>query len=245
MFRSKAMPGLPLLCYLGLILLVSCKSLPEAEKPSPDMPDLHPTYLRYVDSDGFDGLLEIALVNQDPVIVVHTGHAQPDWDGRLNAWIAAWNRGGQHGPRKPSRRASGSAEDEEVPPRITRGQAAIPRVDGESIREFRLLVSGLLDRAEEAANNGAAWWVEERARSRRVSLLKPYSLRFHKDEADQIQLVFFHGSYSSYYPRYMQLLMQKQHLEQEEWTRSIECSCCKVRHRGEAVDQLMNRNPTQ
>lgn len=69
------------------------------------MPDITPTRLDYVDTDGFDAVLENALVNQDPVIVVRTRRSRPDWDGRLNAWIAAWNRGGSGRPRG-ARRAS-------------------------------------------------------------------------------------------------------------------------------------------
>src|SRR5205807_7926716 len=120
--------------------------------------------LDYTDNDAFDALFEAALVNQDPGIVVRTQRQTPDWGARLNAWIAAWNQGGRS--------------------RSARGQAALPRVviDGDSIREFRLLVSGLLDRIEEAAQAGSAWYSDQRQRSRRIALLRPYNLRFHKGE---------------------------------------------------------------
>lgn len=211
----------------AVVALTSCRAFQTLpDHAPPDGPDITPTRIDYVDSDGFDAVLENALVNQDPVIVVRTGRPQPDWDGRLNAWIAAWNRGG-HNSRRSGRRAEGEAP----PPRTARGQAALGKVplDGDSIREFRLLVGGLLDRTEDLAQSSASWWAEERARSRRVGLLKPYSLRFHKDEDDLIQLVFFHGYYASYYPRYVQLLTRAAALKMEEqqWTRSLECSCCK------------------
>src|SRR5262245_19664651 len=56
---------------------------------------LSPTCIGYVDADGFDAILESALINQDPIIVIQTNNDKPDWDGRLNAWIAAWNMGGR------------------------------------------------------------------------------------------------------------------------------------------------------
>ena len=48
-----------------------------------------------MDADGFDSLLESALVNQDPAIIIQTHATKPDWGDRLNAWIAAWNMGGK------------------------------------------------------------------------------------------------------------------------------------------------------
>lgn len=245
MFRRIFMCGLSLMIVAPLLVLTSCRSLPGSGEENTELPELKPTILEYIDSEGFDALLEIALVNQDPVIVIQTGRIQPDWSGRLNAWIAAWNRGGHGTNRKGARRASsaGGEEEAEEVPRVARGLTPLPQmnVDAEGIREFRLLVGGMLDRAEDLAQHSAAWWIEERARSRRVSLLRPYSLRFHKDEQDLIQLVLFHGSYAAYYPRYMQLLMQKQRMEDEKWTRSVECSCCQEKKKRDSVDQLMNR----
>src|SRR5262249_9590811 len=162
-----------------------CRSMSRSLKEeAPDPPEVTPTQLDYVDADGFDALFETALTNQDPVILIRTGRSQPDWDARLNAWIAAWNRGDNAGRRAKAR---GSAPEE---PAIVRGQAPLGKVplDGESIRELRLLVTALLDRVEEAAQSGSSWWAEERMRSRRVALLRPYSLRFHMDEEGLIQL---------------------------------------------------------
>jgi hypothetical protein len=207
--------ALPLLVCLALAGMVSCRSMQRSFKEDlPDNPDLTPTLIDYVDTDGFDALFEVALVSQDPVIVIRTGHSQPDWDARLNAWIAAWNRGDNS-----SRRSK------------VRGQSPLTGVplDKDSIREFRLLVTGLLDRVEELAQSGSSWWVEERARSRRVALLRPYSLRFHMDEDGLIQLVFFHGNYANSYPQFVQQLMRSGDRCQEQWARGLECSCCRSR----------------
>src|SRR5207244_11058640 len=99
-----------------------------------------PASIDYVDADGFDGLLESALVNQDPAIVIRTGRTKPDWGDRLNAWIAAWNMAGQTGG-------------------TVRMQAPlVPQVVGDegSIREFRLLVEGLMSRLSGPGRLGLA-----------------------------------------------------------------------------------------
>ena len=187
------------------------------------MPDITPTRLDYVDTDGFDAVLENALVNQDPVIVVRTGKSRPDWDGRLNAWIAAWNRGGSGRPR------------------AARGQAALAQaaLDKDTLRELRLLINGLLDRVEEAAQTSSTWYADHRERSRRIAVLKPYSLRFHMDDEATIQLVFFHGNYAPYFPRFMQTLTESQGME--EWSRGVDCSRC-ARGKGKEVEgKLMGR----
>lgn len=211
--------------FLLFATVVSCRILgPDSRHPPPELPDLTPTYLDYVDSEGFDALLETVLINQDPVIVIRTGRTRPDWNGRLNAWIAAWNRSNERPlGRKPRSRAS----EEALADPVIRGQSPLTRVplDGDSIREFRLLVGGLLDRVEDLAHSSASWWVEERARSRRVALLQPYSLRFHLGEDEQILLIFFHGAYSTYYPRHLQLLMKTDSMKGLQWSRSVECSC--------------------
>jgi hypothetical protein len=103
-----------------------------------------------------------------------------------------------------------------------------------------LLVDGLLDRVEDVAESGATWWAEERARKRRVNLLEPYSLRFHLDEEDLIQLVFFHGNYASYYPRFVELLTSDRSQTERDWSRCVECSHCGKKPR-EGIDRLTNR----
>lgn len=218
--------------WLALILVpllaLSCKNSP-ATRPYREPPpsDLKPTAIDYVDADGFDGLFQTALTNQDPVIVIHTQRSQPDWGARLNAWIAAWSRGGKVDGQK------------------LRGQVSVPAVtiDGDSIREFRLLVGGLMDRVDDLAKTGSAWWVEEKVRSRRVALLKPYNLRFHLDEGKNIELIFFNGNYARYYPQFMESITKREGGEPEEWSRTFECSRCK-RFRQE-TDRLTSRGGGQ
>jgi hypothetical protein len=191
---------------------------PAPEPPSPA--DVRPTNIDYVDTDAFDELFQSALVNQDPVIVIHTGRSKPDWDGRLNAWIAAWNRGGPAG----------------AGPRTARGQIPIPglKLDEGTLREFRLLVNGLMDRVEVLARDGRTWWTEERVRSQRIALLKPYDLRFHLGADGTIDLVFFNGSYSSYYPDFVKSLTGGATAEADEadepleWMRTFRCSRCRA-----------------
>src|SRR5262245_43537143 len=96
MARNPIMNRAASLLALALVAVLSCRTAapprPYREVPPPD---LAATTLDYADSDAFDALLETSLVNQDPVIIVRTGHEKPDWGGRLNAWIAAWNQGGK------------------------------------------------------------------------------------------------------------------------------------------------------
>jgi hypothetical protein len=197
------------------MLAAGCHQPEQRPLPAPPPADIHPTDIDYVDTDAFDALFESALVNQDPVIVVHSGRSKPDWDGRLNAWIAAWNRGGAMSA-----------------PRTARGQIPIPgvKVDEGTLREFRLLVSGLLDRVDVVARDGKTWFAEEQVRSRRIALLKPYDLRFHIGERSDIDLVFFNGKYSEYYPDFVQTLTgaNEDSDEPREWARIFRCSRCKT-----------------
>jgi hypothetical protein len=209
MFRNRPVALLVLLALLPLA--VSC-SVWRAVRPQADPPPagITPTRIDYVDADAFDVLLENALVNQDPAIVIQTTHTKPDWGDRLNAWIAAWNLGG--------RAATGEK---------FRMQAAfVPKivVDGDSIREFRLLVEGLMGRLDERAQQGLAWLSEERLRSRRVKLLKPYNLRFHMDEDGFIQLILFNGRYADAYPEFVRRLAAPD--AGEGWERKYVCSQC-------------------
>lgn len=208
MTRQGIAGGTPWLLVAVLLGVGGCRTtnpIPDREAP---LPDLAPTVIDYVDGDGFDSVFETALVNQDPAIRVRSGRQSADWGPRLNAWIAAWNRSG----RGRSKTARGQA------PKVT--------IDGESIREFRLLVEGLLDRIEDAGQTGSSWYRDQRERSRRVALLKPYNLRFHKAEDGTIDLIFFHGSYSAYYPRFIQKLMGTEATPADEWARTVECSEC-------------------
>ena len=179
----------------------------------PPPPGITSTFIDYVETDAFDTLLESALTTQDPVIVIRTGRSQPDWGGRLNAWVAAWNLGGKVEPG----------------PTRARMQAPVPPVvvNGETIREFRLLVNDLMGRVEELARQGSAWWAEERVKVRRVALLRPYNLRFHLAEDGTIQLILFNGRYAPYYGDYMRALARPDAQEPEVWSRVVSCSRCK------------------
>src|SRR5262249_50269224 len=93
MYRA-ALPFAVLLAVAG-----GCRQ--SAPRPAPGPPPspagVRPTNIDYVDPDASDELFQSALVNQARVIVAHPGRTNPDGDGRLNAWIAAWNRGGPAG----------------------------------------------------------------------------------------------------------------------------------------------------
>jgi hypothetical protein len=116
------------------------------------------------------------------VFVVQTGYEKPEWSGRLNAWIAAWKAGRKVVPA-PDKRSV----------RMQSPFFPIVAVDGDSIREFRLLVDGLMNCVEHLARERSAWWAEERVKLQRVELLRPYKQRFHLDSDHQIQLIFFNG----------------------------------------------------
>ncbi len=229
-----------LVALLALALGAALSAMPGCTNPPPtrsERPDttaavspkpaaVRPTVLDYADSEAFDALFESALVNRDPAILVRTGFARPDWGGRLNAWIAAWNAGG----RSPARTA--------------RGQAPLPGIPGaglnaETIREFRLLVNGLMDRVEDLAKTTSAWWSEERVRARRVGLLKPYNLRFHRGEDGNILLIFFHGDHAGHYPAFIEALTSAADAP-DTWARTVECSACRHARtaRGQAPARL-------
>jgi hypothetical protein len=199
-----------LAAVVPLLVLVGCQLLRPAPEPLPreGMPELTPRYVDYIDTEAFDNQFEAHLIAKEPAIVIRTENTKPDWQGRLNAWVAAWNRGGTR-------------------VRTVRGQAGLSplKLDGDSIRELRGLVGDLLGRAEKAALAGGAWYANERERNKRIALLKPYSLRFHRDGDGPIQLIFFHGDYASYYPQFLRSLMKSPDME-EAWARTVECSQC-------------------
>ncbi|HEV3117879.1 MAG TPA: hypothetical protein VGY58_12560 [Gemmataceae bacterium] len=210
---------------LGMILIIGCIAR-DAMRPYRDAPpdDLKPTRIDFADNDAFDALFETALTNQDPVILIQTTYDKPEWDGRLSGWIAAWNMGGK----------VEAAHDK----RKMRFQAGIPsvQVDGDSIREFRLLMDDFMDRVEQLAKETSAWWAEEKVRSRRIALLKPYNLRFNKDEDKSIQLIFFNGRYAERYGEWMRTVAHTESDGQAEtWARVVTCSRCKFRRSGEGT----------
>src|SRR5438105_8482385 len=199
------------LCWLVLTLGCMSRDL----RPYRDMPpaDVKTTRIDYVDADAFDAVIETALTNQDPVIVIQTPYERPEWGGRLNGWVAAWNLGGK--------------VDVEKEKRILRFQIPAVTVDKDSIREFRLLVSGFMERVEQLAKDTSAWWSEEKVRNRRIALLKPYNPRFNQDEDGNIQLIFFNGRYARYYNDFMTKVARAEAGEEQGWSRAFTCSRCK------------------
>jgi hypothetical protein len=215
--ERKLLAGLLPLALLLPAALTGCKSgAPGRPYRDPPPPDVKATTIDYTETDAFDALFELALTNRDPAIMIRTTYEKPDWGPRLNAWIAAWNRGGPVGAPKGTVRMQAPL------------LGGVP-VDGDSIREFRLLVESLMDRVESLAEKESAWWAEERTRSRRVALLKPYNLRFHQDEDRHIQLIFFNGDYAQSYPQFLLSVAVPDSPEGVEWSRGLECSHCKRR----------------
>jgi hypothetical protein len=218
-----------LLTALAAAAVTGCRGV-QTSRPyqAPPPADVKVTHIDYVDADGFDALLESALVNQDPAIVIATGRDKPDWGPRLNAWIAAWNRGGK------------------VDGRTTRLQApTLPgvNVDADTLRELRQLIDDLMDRVEESAKAGSAWWTEERTRARRVALLKPYNLRFHMDEDGLIEIALFNGRYAAYHADFVRALQGGLDDGDGTWVRGYKCSCskhCDRQHDGRTQGKLMS-----
>ena len=217
MLAKTLRAGLPFL----LLLTLGCSG--RDLRPYRDMPpaDIKATRIDYVDADAFDVVFETALTNQDPVIVIQTPYERPEWGGRLNGWVAAWNLGGK--------------VDAEKEKRILRFQIPAVTVDKDSIREFRLLVSGFMERVEQLAKDTSAWWSEEKVRNRRIALLKPYNLRFNQDEDGNIQLIFFNGRYARYYNDFMTKVARADTGEEENWSRAFTCSRCKAKQNAEAT----------
>ena len=211
MLRRRFVWPILLLCVSALSCRGTRVTRPYHEPPPSD---IQPTIVEYIEKDAFDAFFESALTNQDPVILIQTDTTRPDWGPRLNAWIAAWIRGGK------------VVDD---PPTRARMQAPLSPVtiNGETLREFRLLIDDVMKHVEDAAQRGSSWWKEERTQRRRIALLKPYSLRFHLDEDKNIQLIFFNGKYSQYYRRFMDSIASEEADETDEWCREVKCSRCK------------------
>src|SRR5688572_23582822 len=80
---------------VAVLAVVGCRTTTRDSLFSSATPSaaIQPTYVDYTDTDGFDVVFEASLINRDPVIIVRTENEKPEWSGRLNAWIAAWNMG--------------------------------------------------------------------------------------------------------------------------------------------------------
>src|SRR5262249_6283100 len=109
-----------LAAVVPLLILAGCQLLRPTPQtlPRDGMPDLTPRFVDYIDSEAFDNQFEAHLIAKEPAIVIRTENTKPDWQGRLNAWVAAWNRGGTR-------------------TRTVRSQAGLSAVklDGDGIRE--------------------------------------------------------------------------------------------------------------
>jgi hypothetical protein len=229
MLHNRLRRGYKLVLLLICLGALSCRSSRNVRPyHPPPPPDIKPTVLQYVDTDGFDELFETVLTNQDPLVVVQTGASQADWGPRLNAWIAAWNQGGKV-VDEPRRRARMQAPLAAIAPTV---------VNGDSVREFRLLIGDVLSRAEDLARHGSSWWSEERIRRHRVELLRPYSLRFHLDEDGKIQLIFFNGKYARYYREMMEAMAVKSEEDEDGWSRMATCSRGKCHVTGKTAQRV-------
>jgi hypothetical protein len=102
-------------------------------------------------------------------------------------------------------------------------------VDGDSVREFRLLIDGLMGRVEESARAGGHWWAERQTRERRVALLRPYNLRFHLGTDGHIQLILFHGDYAAQYKDVVRMLVDPAEEETLDWSPGYCCSLARER----------------
>lgn len=219
---------LTLTIFLFCLSALSCRNTRNVRTyHAPPPPDITPTILRYVESDAFDELFETALTSQDPVILIQTETSRPDWGPHLNAWLAAWNRGGKV-VDNARRRVRMQAPLAALGPSV---------INGDTLREFRLLVADLMTRTEELARRGSSWWAEERIQRRRIELLKPYSLRFHLDENQKIQLLFFNGRYARYYQEVMDAMAMRSTEDMEGWSRAVTCSHCKDKVPGMTVQR--------
>lgn len=232
MILVRSRRGFVLLLSLFCVASLSCRSSRNTRPyRDPPPPGLQPVALDYTEEDAFDVLFETALINQEPVILIQTETSRPDWGPRLNAWIAAWNRGGKvvDGPSVKARMQA----------------PLLPAtVNGETLREFRLLVDDLMTRVEDLARRGSSWWAEERTQRRRIDLLRPYSLRFHLDENKNIQLIFFNGMYAEYYRRMMDSLAVNATDDSHEWSRDVTCSTCKKAVEGQTMQRTRVRSTT-
>jgi hypothetical protein len=172
--------------------LVGCgsNSPSRPDKPSPSEDDRKSaTVIDYVDSDAFDGLLEAAINRQDSIIVVQTASTKPDWQGRLNAWIAAWNAGGKVQKDEGLWLKNVRIMSEATAPNASK--VVVVELPPDTAAEARKLVQGEIDRIERLAREGVDWWKDERTKAKRVESLRPYLFIFEKDANKQYQVIFY------------------------------------------------------
>ena len=110
-------------------------------------------------------------------------------------------------------------------------------VDGDSIREFRLLVNSLMNRVDDVARQartGLSRNAPFRGAWRCSSLTICNSSWTSRARSN---LVFFHGDYARYYPGFMRKLKHTDE-EIESWSRTFDCAQCKrmVAAKGQNLD---------
>jgi hypothetical protein len=168
---------------LALVLTAALCGVGQARpKPAPPPPPQAEAVFDYRDTDAFDGALEAALVTRTPRVVIRTGTAELDWEGRLVEWVAAW-KAGYRKKNEPGFLVrclfvfGGGGGDMAAP-------AAI-QLPPDTAKEARVLIEGCLDRAERLAREGAAgtarWWADRKKKEKRIALLRPYALKLAKE----------------------------------------------------------------
>ena len=177
---------------LPVFLTAGCDdpTLPRPDKPAPaHEARKRATVVEYIDSEAFDGLLEAAINRQDSIIVVQTASTKPDWQGRLNAWIAAWNEGGR--VQKNEGLLLSAVQIAKVSFAANASTVSVIELPPDTAKETRKLIQGEIDRIERLARDGVGWWKDEKKKSKRIDLLKPYLFIFEKDAANNYQIIFF------------------------------------------------------
>jgi hypothetical protein len=146
------------------------------------------TVIEYEDSDAFDGLLEAAITRPDQVILVQTKNSSPDWQGRLNAWIAAWNEGGKVKKGDNLFYKTVRILQRKKEPNTSEVSVKVPDNTATEIRSF---VEGQMDRIERLGRETVDWWKDNRKKTHRVELLKPYQFIFEKGSDGYYQIIFY------------------------------------------------------
>ncbi len=178
-----------------LILAVGCHSFPpwsligepsRAERsyqppPPPGYPWLD---VPYSDSEAFDTLLDCYLQAGKPAIRIVLDTKEPDWLPRMNAWLKAYQAGGQ------VRQPTGKGGLDSL--LWLAGMAQTPS-------DARQLLETAFDHLETYVKAGLAWWNDEQQRRRRIDLLKPYNLDAVRESrrGDKYSILLCNGRYES------------------------------------------------
>ena len=135
--------------------------------------------IKFADSNGFDMMLESALLSKRPSIVIQTDAKSPDEiDERVQAWVSAWMDGGELDV--PNSKGLGA------------GQAILLGLDIANSREFDEFMSNAHRRAKVVAD----WYNDRKVKEKRVDLLRPYVLAFdNPKDGGPIQIRLYNGLY--------------------------------------------------